>query len=76
VTLHPGHGEPCGAEALDWQEGYIKTFLDAVKTADWSDAERARAAVIERMSEYLPSDALLFLMELSIDPVAAQLGVR
>jgi glyoxylase-like metal-dependent hydrolase (beta-lactamase superfamily II) len=76
VTLHPGHGEPCGAEALDWQEGYINTFLDAVRQADWSDAERARAAVIKRMLEYLPTDALRFLMELSIDPVAAQLGAR
>ena len=27
VTLHPGHGEPCGTEVLDWQEGYINTFL-------------------------------------------------
>jgi hypothetical protein len=32
--------------------------------------------VVERMLEYLPSRALQFLMELSIDPVADQLGVR
>jgi hypothetical protein len=25
VTLHAGHGEPCGAEVLDWQEGCINT---------------------------------------------------
>jgi glyoxylase-like metal-dependent hydrolase (beta-lactamase superfamily II) len=74
VTLHPGHGEPCGAEALDWQEGYINAFLDAVGKADWSDGERARAAVIERMLAYLPTGALQFLMELSIDPVAAQIA--
>ena len=76
VTLHPGHGEPCGAEALDWQESYINTFLEAVSKADWSDVEAARAAVIARMLEYLPSGALQFLMELSIDPVASQLGAR
>jgi len=76
VTLHPGHGEPCGAEALDWQEDYIKTFLEAVSTSDWSDPEGARGAVIARMLEYLPSSALQFLMELSIDPVASQLGAR
>jgi glyoxylase-like metal-dependent hydrolase (beta-lactamase superfamily II) len=76
VTLHPGHGEPCGAEALDWQEGYINTFLEAVSKADWSDPEAARAGVIARMLEYLPSGALQFLMELSIDPVASQLGER
>jgi glyoxylase-like metal-dependent hydrolase (beta-lactamase superfamily II) len=76
VTLHPGHGEPCGAEALDWQEGYIKTFLEAVTAADWSDTDAARAHVTARMLDYLPSSALQFLMELSIDPVAAQLGMR
>ena len=76
VTLHPGHGEPCGAEALDWQHGYINTFIEAVGSADWSDAENARKAVIAQMLDYLPTDALQFLMELSIDPVAEQLGVR
>lgn len=76
VTLHPGHGEPCGTEALDWQQGYINAFLEAVTRADWSDADEARREVIARMLGYLPSSALQFLMELSIDPVAEQLGVR
>ena len=76
ATLHPGHGEPCGTEALDWQEQYITTFIDAVGTTDWSDADAARAAIVARMRNYLPSAALQFLMELSIDPVADQLGVR
>lgn len=76
VTLHPGHGEPCGTEALDWQQGYINTFLDAVASADWSEPEEGRKEVIARMLEYLPSGALQFLMELSIDPVAQQLRVR
>lgn len=76
VTLHPGHGEPCGAEVLHWQEGYINTFLTAVTNADWSDPDAARAAVIARMLDYLPSRELQFLMELSIDPVASQLGAR
>jgi len=76
VTLHPGHGEPCGTEALDWQDGYITTFLEAVTTADWSDPDAAHAEVIARMLDYLPSSALQFLMELSIDPVADQLRTR
>ena len=76
VTLHPGHGEPCGTEALDWQQGYIRTFREAVGGADWSDPDSARRTVIARMLDYLPSSALRFLMELSIDPVAEQLGVR
>jgi len=73
ATLHPGHGEPCGLEVLDWQEGYIDTMLAAVAEADWSDADAARAAVAARMREYLPSESLAFLMELSIDPLAAEL---
>jgi glyoxylase-like metal-dependent hydrolase (beta-lactamase superfamily II) len=76
VTLHPGHGLPCGTEVLDWQERYITTFLDAVRAADWSDAEAARAAIVSRMVDHLPSSELQFLMELSIDPVAEQLGAR
>lgn len=75
VTLHPGHGEPCGAEALDWQQRYIETFLEAIRTADWSESDAARRAVIARMLDYLPTSALQFLMELSIDPIAEQLGV-
>jgi hypothetical protein len=51
-------------------------FLAAVTNANWSDANGARTAVIARMLDYLPSGALQFLMELSIDPVASQLGAR
>jgi glyoxylase-like metal-dependent hydrolase (beta-lactamase superfamily II) len=76
ATLHPGHGEPCGTEVLDWQVGYINAFLDAVKEASWSDPERARKSVVDRMREYLPTQKLQFLMELSIDPVARQMGLR
>jgi glyoxylase-like metal-dependent hydrolase (beta-lactamase superfamily II) len=76
ATLHPGHGEPCGTEVLDWQAGYIDAFLDALRSADWADAEPARAAVVARMREYLPAGGLQFLMELSIDPLVDQLGLR
>jgi glyoxylase-like metal-dependent hydrolase (beta-lactamase superfamily II) len=70
ATLHPGHGEPCGLEVLDWQERYIHTFLDAIQRAGWDDADAARQAVVERMRDYLPSGELQFLMELSIRPLA------
>lgn len=76
VTLHPGHGEPCGTEALDWQQSYIETFLHAIESSDWGNPDQARAAVIACMLEYLPTSALQFLMELSIDPLADRLGVR
>lgn len=75
ATLHPGHGDPCGTEVLDWQAGYINTFLEAINDADWADRDRARAAVVERMRDYLPTGELQFLMELSIDPLVEQLGL-
>jgi glyoxylase-like metal-dependent hydrolase (beta-lactamase superfamily II) len=75
ATFHIGHGGPVGAEMWDWQRGYIETFVDAVGEADWAEPEQAKAAVIARMKEYEPTDELQFLMELSIEPVAQQLGV-
>jgi glyoxylase-like metal-dependent hydrolase (beta-lactamase superfamily II) len=75
VVFHVGHGGPVGANEFDWQRRYIETFLDAVHTADWSKPEQAHADVVARMKQYLPSDELQFLMELSIEPVAAQLGL-
>jgi glyoxylase-like metal-dependent hydrolase (beta-lactamase superfamily II) len=75
VVFHIGHGGPVGASEFDWQRGYIETFLEAVESADWSTPEQAHASVVVRMKEYLPTDELQFLMELSIEQVAAQLGV-
>src|SRR4051812_36978101 len=68
TTLHPGHGEPCGVEALDWQEGYLATFLAAVASGE------PREAIVRRMLDYLPTDELRFLMELSIEPLQAALA--
>ena len=75
AVFHIGHGGPVGREAWDWQRGYIELFVDAVSNADWSEPERAKAAVVARMKEYEPSEELQFLMELSIEPVAAKLGL-
>jgi glyoxylase-like metal-dependent hydrolase (beta-lactamase superfamily II) len=75
VVLHVGHGGPVGRGDFGWQRSYIETFLDAVRNADWSSRERAHAAVLARMKDYLSTDELQFLMELSIEPVAAQLGL-
>jgi glyoxylase-like metal-dependent hydrolase (beta-lactamase superfamily II) len=75
AVFYVGHGGPAGAEMWDWQRGYIELFLDAVSNADWSVPERAREAVVTRMKGYEPSDELQFLMELSIEPVAAKLGL-
>jgi len=75
VTLLPGHGDRSGRELLDWQRGYIERFVAAVRAGDWSHPETAKEGVVEAMASYLPANELRFLMELSIEPVAAQLGL-
>jgi glyoxylase-like metal-dependent hydrolase (beta-lactamase superfamily II) len=75
AVFHIGHGGPVGGEMWDWQRRYIETFVDAVEGADWSEPEQATPTVVARMKDYEPSDELQFLMELSIEPVAAKLGV-
>jgi glyoxylase-like metal-dependent hydrolase (beta-lactamase superfamily II) len=75
ATLYIGHGEPGSPELFAWQRGYIETFVDAVQNADWSRPEQAQAEVVAKVKEYLPSDDLAFLMELSVEPVAAQMGL-
>jgi glyoxylase-like metal-dependent hydrolase (beta-lactamase superfamily II) len=75
AVFHIGHGGPASSADWDWQRRYIETFLDSVTGADWSRPEAAHAKVVAEMKRFLPSDELLFLMELSIEPVAAQLGL-
>jgi glyoxylase-like metal-dependent hydrolase (beta-lactamase superfamily II) len=75
TVFHIGHGGPAGPGDWDWQRSYIETFLEAVKAADWSTPGQAQAAVIAEMKRFLPTDDLSFLMELSVEPVAAQLGL-
>ena len=75
AELHFGHGEPTPTSPLDWQEGYINAFIEAIQDADWSDLDEARKRVVGRMTEYLPGGELQFLMELSVEPVAAKLGL-
>jgi len=75
ATLQVGHGGPVTPAHFDWQREYVETFLDAVRSADWSQPGTARAAVVDRMTRFLRTDELRFLMELSIEPVAARLGI-
>jgi glyoxylase-like metal-dependent hydrolase (beta-lactamase superfamily II) len=75
AIFYIGHGGPVGGDMWDWQRGYIELFVDTVSNADWSDPEQAKAAVVAEMKAYEPSDELQFLMELSIEPVAAKLGL-
>jgi glyoxylase-like metal-dependent hydrolase (beta-lactamase superfamily II) len=75
ATLHPGHGRPVTPAHFRWQREYIESFLAAVRDADWSQPEGAKASVVERMTQFLPTDDLRFLMELSIEPIAVKLGL-
>jgi glyoxylase-like metal-dependent hydrolase (beta-lactamase superfamily II) len=75
AELHFGHGDPASTDPFAWQEGYINTFVDAVQEADWSDPDAAKEHVVGRMTVYVPRGELQFLMELSIEPVAAKLGL-
>jgi glyoxylase-like metal-dependent hydrolase (beta-lactamase superfamily II) len=75
AVFHIGHGGPASPADWDWQRSYLETFLEAVRATDWSSPEQAHASVVAEMTRFLPSDELQFLMELSIEPVAAQLGL-
>jgi hypothetical protein len=75
ATLYIGHGGPANPALFAWQRAYIETFLDAVRTGDWSDRQAAKAAVVAHMTRFLPTDELQFLMELSIEPIAGKLGL-
>ena len=76
VTLYVGHGPPGGKALLSIQRRYIETFVAAV--TDHADALAAgdHAPVIAAMKKLLPTDELLFLMDLSIDPVLTGLTAR
>jgi len=73
AKIYPGHGEPGAAgELLEWQERYIRTFLDALRSAAAPtggvvpDDAAVTAEVTSEMKRFLPSDDLLFLMQLSV----------
>ena len=75
AVFHIGHGGPVGPTDWDWQRSYIETFLAAIEAADWSNPEQAQAEVVAEMKRFLPTEELSFLMELSVEPVAAQMGL-
>ncbi len=73
VTLHVGHGRSGGKTLLAEQRRYVETFAAAVTRQADAIAAGDHAPVVRAMRELLPADDLLFLMELSIAPVAAGL---
>jgi glyoxylase-like metal-dependent hydrolase (beta-lactamase superfamily II) len=80
TTLFMGHGQPvAGLDILQWQSNYIQRFVDVLRAAverDGLQSDALAAAVTAAMKEFLPSDDLLFLMRLSIEPMRARLALR
>lgn len=76
ATLYVGHGEPAGVELLAAQRAYIETFVDAVSHTLNLDESARHDEVVTRMKKLVPGDDLLFLMELSIEPVADKLRTK
>lgn len=69
TVLHPGHGDAAAIDLLDWQERYIRTFTEALRRARGSVSDKAAVEqVTAAMKRYLPSEDLLFLMQLSVPP--------
>ena len=80
TTLFMGHGQPvAGLDILQWQTNYIERFVDVLRAAVERDGLQGDAladAVTAAMKEFLPSDDLLFLMRLSVEPMRARLALR
>jgi glyoxylase-like metal-dependent hydrolase (beta-lactamase superfamily II) len=71
VTLYVGHGEPGSKDLLVRQRRYVESFVDAVRrTADLDAEDRARQ-VTAAVRQLVPGEQLLFLLQLSIEPVLA-----
>jgi glyoxylase-like metal-dependent hydrolase (beta-lactamase superfamily II) len=73
VTLYVGHGPPGGKDLLAEQRRYIETFVDAVEAHAEAIDNGQHSGVIDAMKRLLPTDSLLFLMDLSIEPTLAAL---
>ena len=79
ATLFMGHGEPVTGHAmLDWQANYIQRFVEILRTAVEREGLYGDAladAATARMKAFLPSDDLLFLLRLSVEPMRNRLGL-
>ena len=73
AILHIGHGEPGTKALIANQRRYIDTFISAITANMESVAAGDHARVLQAMQALLPTDDLLFLTDLSIEPVLAKL---
>jgi glyoxylase-like metal-dependent hydrolase (beta-lactamase superfamily II) len=79
ATLFMGHGQPfSGPAILEWQATYIERFVKGLHSAverDGLEGGTLAEAVTASMKEFLPSDDLLFLLRLSVEPMRARLAL-
>jgi glyoxylase-like metal-dependent hydrolase (beta-lactamase superfamily II) len=79
AKLFMGHGEPVtGHRMLDWQTNYIQRFVEILRSAVEREGLQGDAladAVTARMKAFLPSDDLLFLLRLSVEPMRQRLAL-
>lgn len=73
AMLYVGHGEPGGRALLAAQRRYVTAFVESVATHRNRAPDERRAAVVADMQRLVTGDDLRFLMELSVDPIAAAL---
>jgi glyoxylase-like metal-dependent hydrolase (beta-lactamase superfamily II) len=71
ATLYVGHGPPGGRELLTRQRRYIDTFVDAVRRNVHAITAGDHGPVLEDLRRVVPGEDLLFLADLSIDPMLA-----
>ncbi|MBK8027077.1 MAG: MBL fold metallo-hydrolase [Chloroflexi bacterium] len=71
TMLYIGHGAtPSTTEAIQWQRGYIQTYVAAMHALEDKTVPVTRAQqekLIAAMKRYLPGDATLFLLDYEMD---------
>jgi glyoxylase-like metal-dependent hydrolase (beta-lactamase superfamily II) len=73
AIFYPGHGAPASRAGIAAQRAYIETFVEAVGRSLSLDPGQRRSQVLAGMAPLVTDRRLQFLMELSIEPVAAAL---
>ncbi len=75
-TLYPGHGDRGSLEIIDEQIAYLELYRDTVRELASGEnvlSEEAKSALLDIMLQFMPTDALQFLITLGADAVAAEL---
>lgn len=76
TTLHVGHGPSGGLELLTEQRRYVETFAGALERHAEAIAAGDHEGALAEMRAVLPSEDLLFLLDLSLEPALEALGNR